>query len=79
MENVDKKSKENTNEKVTSENSLLKGMTYFSDEELSKIENPFVELLKEHLPKQIVLIAVLVVVIIFFFLNLYLVQLNNIY
>ena len=71
MENVDKKSKENTNEKVTSENSLLKGMTYFSDEELSKIENPFVELLKEHLPKQIVLIAVLVVVIIFFFLNLH--------
>ena len=70
MENVEKKSKEIENQKVTSENSMLKGMTYFSDEEMEKLKNPFAELLKEHLPKQIVLIAVLVVVIIFFFLNL---------
>lgn len=71
MENMEKNNKNIEDVKVTSDNSMLKRMKYFSQEEMDQLKNPFVELLKEHLPKQIVLIAVLVVIIIFFFLNLH--------
>ena len=68
---MEKNNKNIEDVKVTSDNSMLKRMKYFSQEEMDQLKNPFVELLKEHLPKQIVLIAVLVVIIIFFFLNLH--------
>ena len=65
---MDNKSKNN---KIVKDNLSHNGMGYFSDEEINQTESPVAELLKDHLTKQIILIAILVVVIIFFFLNLH--------
>lgn len=46
------------------------GMKFFDDEKFEKTDNPFGDLLKEHLTKQIILLAVIVVLIIFLFMNL---------
>ena len=46
------------------------GMKFFSDEPTNKSDSPFGDLLKEHLTKQIILLAVIVVLIIFLFMNL---------
>lgn len=46
------------------------GLKFFQDEKFEKVRNPFGDLLKEHLTKQIILIAVIVVLIIALFLNL---------
>lgn len=56
-------------EKKTRENSLYKSKI-FEEEKYESVAKPFVDLFKEHLPKQIVLISIIVVLIIFLFSNL---------
>ena len=68
-----KKSKTKPNYNVSPEAEEMlehSGMKFFKDEKFEKIENPVGELLKEHLTKQIILLAVIVVLIIFLFMNL---------
>ena len=45
-------------------------MRFFKDEHFKSIKNPFSDVLKEHLSKQIILIAIIVVLMIFLFMNL---------
>ena len=68
-----KKSKTKPNYNVSPEAEEMlqhSGMKFFKDEKFEKIENPVGDLLKEHLTKQIILLAVIVVLIIFLFMNL---------
>ena len=46
------------------------GMKFFKDDKYNNISSPVGDLLKEHLTKQIILLAVIVVLIIFLFMNL---------
>lgn len=68
-----KKSKTKPNYNVSPEAEEMlqhSGMKFFKDEKFEKIKNPVGDLLKEHLTKQIILLAVIVVLIIFLFMNL---------
>ena len=70
---MEKSKKKVTSKSDTSIENLTKDdkrLDVFKEASFEPKENPFVELFKEHLPKQIVLIAFIVVFIIFLFLNL---------
>ena len=51
-------------------NKVNDDMRFFKDEHFKSLKNPFSDVLKEHLSKQIILIAIIVVLIIFLFMNL---------
>ena len=60
----------NVNSKTKKTNRQQDEMRFFKDEKFEKVSNPFTEVFKEHLSKQIILIAIIVVLIIFLFMNL---------
>ena len=58
------------NSKKANKTKVEKDDKFFSDEHFEKINNPFVEMMKQEFPKQIALIAIMVVLVIFTFMNI---------
>ena len=56
--------------KITKKSKMHEDMRFFKDEHFKSLKNPFSDVLREHLSKQIILIAIIVVLIIFLFMNL---------